>query len=101
MSPLDAAAGAAPGWSIVARGTTTAADGEPEGEVALVVSDAGTAATGDVVGVLLDNDLWHWSTITVAGTTFTMANAVPVGRTISAGARVIWYRTKAMANLAA
>lgn len=58
---------------------------------ATVVSASGIA-NGDIVGILLDNQTTHWTTVSgLSGNTFNIA-AIPVGRSAPAGGRVVFNR---------
>jgi hypothetical protein len=90
------------GWVCIRRGTTAANGGEPAAEVNLAVDDVGTATDGDVVGVVLDNGVWHWTTINGApgGGVIVLLAGVPAGRTVPDDAEVIYFKFNALANLA-
>lgn len=77
-------------WLLV-KGTksTTTTAGYAAGVTVIVVADATGFSTGDLVGIALDDGSQLQTTITVAGTTFTLANAIPVGRSVNNGAVVL------------
>jgi hypothetical protein len=76
-------------WELI-RGTatTTTTSGYPAGTTVIVVASAAGFTTGDLIAVTLDNGDQVQATATMVGTTFTLATAVPVGRTIANGAVV-------------
>ena len=77
-------------WLLVkgtASTTTTAA--YAAGITVIVVSSGAGFNTGDLVGITLDNGDQLQTTVTVSGTTFTLADAIPVGRSALNGAAVI------------
>lgn len=76
-------------WHLV-RGTntTTTTAGYAAGVTDIVVASATGFTTGALIAVVLDNGDKLQTTITVSGTTFTLADAVPVGRSIANGAVV-------------
>jgi hypothetical protein len=98
---LAAASGQAPGWATVGRVTTAANGGEPAGEVNLAVDDITGITNGDILGVLLDNEQWHWTSVNgvPAAGVVVMTAGVPVGRTIPDDAPVITYRLLALPAL--
>lgn len=56
--------------------------------------DGNVIATSDVIAIQLDNGRWHQTTVSAldtAKTTITLVNAVPTGRTILEGAKVVCY----------
>ena len=77
-------------WQLIQgiAGTTTVA-GYAAGITDIVVTDATDFVTGDLIGVTLHDGTQLQTTITVSGTTFTMADAVPVGNSIDSGAAVV------------
>lgn len=103
---LDGAVGSPSGWVITNRRTTTATTGEPAAETVVAVSSITGVASGDVFGVIITADAdastkWHWTTVNgaPAAGNITMTLAVPTGYTIAAGAKVISYLPKALANI--
>jgi hypothetical protein len=82
------------GWVVLKRITTTANGGEPETETVIAVDDASGISDNDIFGVLLDNNVWHWSDVNgaPAGNDVTISHAVPAGRSIPDNATVISYR---------
>ncbi len=79
-------------WQYVSAGvSTTCTDGEPAGEVNIVVGSITGFSDADVIGIILDNGSQHRTTINGApgGSTIVITDAVPVGRTISAGALLV------------
>jgi hypothetical protein len=63
-----------------------------EGATSVTVIAAGSIANGDIVGVLLDNDETHWTAVSsISGATFTI-DAVPAGRSVADGARIVFNR---------
>ena len=69
-------------------GTTTTA-GYAAGTTVIAVADATGFATGNLVGITLDNGDQLQTTITISGLNFTLADAVPAGRSVANGAAVI------------
>lgn len=64
----------------------------PSDGTSLTVYDAASVANGDIVGVLLDNNATHWTTVSgLSSNTFTIG-AVPTGRSIPDNARVVFNR---------
>lgn len=60
------------------------------GANSLTIANAGAIANGDIVGILLDSGLTHWSTVSaLAGATFTVS---PLPSPAAAGARVTFNR---------
>lgn len=58
----------------------------------LTVVAATGVANGDIVGVMLDDQSVHWSSVSgLSGSTFTIA-AIPTGRKAPTGARVVFNR---------
>ena len=63
-----------------------------EGATSVAVAAISTVADSDVVGLLLDNGETHWTAVSgLAGSTFTIA-AIPAGRTVPDGARIVFNR---------
>ena len=77
-------------WILV-KGTasTTSTLAYPAGTTVIVVASGVGFATGNLIGITLDNGDQLQTTVTVAGATFTLANAVPVGRSILINAVVL------------
>ena len=76
-------------WQYVSDGTsTTCTDGEPAGEVNIVVGAIAGFSDTDFVGIILDDGTQHQTTINGApsGSTIVITDAIPVGRTVSIGA---------------
>jgi len=62
------------------------------GATSVTVAAISTVANGDVVGILLDNYTTHWTAVSaLAGSAFTIA-AIPVGRSVPDGARIVFNR---------
>lgn len=98
--------GAALGWVVVGRRTTTASAGEPAAEDNVALTSIVGMDNNDIMGVVItqDNSLiqkWHWTTIngTPSVGVARMTHAVPAGWTIANGAKVITYRLKSMPNI--
>jgi len=103
---LDGVTGEPAGWIITKRHTTQATVGEPAGETVIAVSSITGVTSGDVLGVMItkaadSTTRWHWTTVSGApsGGNITMAAGVPTGYSIAAGAKLITYLPKAMANI--
>jgi hypothetical protein len=63
-----------------------------EGATSATVTSISTVADGDVCGLLMDNGETHWVTVSgLLGPTFTIS-AIPAGRTVPTGARVVFNR---------
>lgn len=62
------------------------------GATSVTVATAGSIANGDIVGIMLDDDTTHWTTVSSLSTaTFTIA-AIPAGRSVADGARIVFNR---------
>ena len=62
------------------------------GATSVSVATPSSIADGDVVGILLDNNTTHWTAVSaLAGSTFTIA-AIPTGRWVANGARIVFNR---------
>lgn len=62
------------------------------GATSVTVSNAGSIANGDPVGIVLDNGVTHWTKVSaLSGATFAI-DAVPAGRSVPAGARAVFNR---------
>ena len=62
------------------------------GDTSITVNAAGSIANGDIVGIMLDNDTTHWTTVSsLSSNTFTIA-AVPSGRSVADEARIVFNR---------
>ena len=62
------------------------------GATSVTVTAISTVADGDVCGILLDNGQTHWTTVSgLSGATFTIA-AIPAGRSVPDGARIVFNR---------
>jgi hypothetical protein len=85
----------------VSRGSTTATEGEPTAETNIVVGSITNAASGDKIGLVVNSGYWYWDSIasTPTGSTIVLANGIPSGSSVNSGAKVIYWRTKAMASL--
>lgn len=70
---------------------TTLDGAEATGQTTLSVTSTTNMTVGDKIGVLLDDNTWHWSTISslVAGDTVTIADALPSDA--ASGSEVFWY----------
>lgn len=77
-------------WLLV-KGTaaTTTTAGYAAGSTVIAVASAAGFATGELVGIALDDGSQLQTTITVSGLNFTLAAAVPVGRSVANGAIVL------------
>lgn len=76
-------------WQYVSDGNaTTCTDGEPAGEVNIVVGSITGLSDGDYIGITLDNGTQHQTTINGApgGTTVVITDAIPTGRSVAAAA---------------
>lgn len=63
-----------------------------EGATAVAVAAISTVADGDVVGILLENGETHWTSVSgLSGATFTIS-AIPAGRSVPDGARIVFNR---------
>ena len=63
-----------------------------EGATSVTVAAISTVADGDIVGLLLDNGETHWTAVSgLTGSTFTIA-AIPAGRSVSDGGRIVFNR---------
>jgi hypothetical protein len=62
------------------------------GATSATVASGTGLANGDIVGILLDNQTTHWTTVSaLAGNTFTIA-AIPAGRSAPINGRVVFNR---------
>lgn len=62
------------------------------GATSITVNTILTAANADIVGILLSDGTTHWTTVSgLSGSTFTIA-AIPVGKSVLAGAPVVFNR---------
>ena len=77
-------------WHLIkgTAGTTTTASAAAGATTIAVTSASGFAST-ELVGITLDNGDQHQTTISVSGLTFTLTDAIPVGRSVASGASVI------------
>jgi len=97
------AAGGTPGWVCVNRqDTQMRVQANATDTIMEVDATAGMLAT-DIIGITLDDDSIHWSTINAVtdGDTLVLDDAIPVGRNAPVDADVFTNRWKAMANLGA
>lgn len=72
------------------------------GDVTVTLSSTASiiAATGNIIGIELDNHQYHWTSVTlVASPVITIAAAIPVGRTANVGGRVYWQQWAPLAVL--
>lgn len=76
-------------WHLV-KGTagTTTTSSYAAGATVIAVASAAGFSTGDLVSIALDNGDQHQTTITISGLNFTLAAAIPVGRSVANGAIV-------------
>lgn len=76
-------------WELLkgTAGTTTTAS-YTAGATVIAVTSAVGFSNNDIVAIYLDNGDQLQTTITISGLNFTLANAVPVGRTVALGAIV-------------
>jgi hypothetical protein len=73
-------------WETTVSGALAAA------ATSVTVTTIGTVADGDVVGILLEDDTTHWTSVSsLSGSTFTI-DAIPVGASVSDGARIVFNR---------
>jgi len=72
------------GWVCVRGENSPANGGEPATETDWAVDDDQSAADGDIIGAVLDDDTIHWTSISgvPAGNVITVSAGVPAGRTI-------------------
>lgn len=62
------------------------------GATSVTVVAPGAIADGDVVGVVLDDETTHWTSVSsLSSSTFTIA-AIPAGRSVADGARIVFNR---------
>lgn len=62
------------------------------GATTVSVASIGSVANGDVVGIILDDDTTHWTTVSgLSGSAFGI-DAIPAGRSVSNGARIVFNR---------
>lgn len=85
--PGEVVAGPTGGWQCTARVETTLSAAAATSAATVTVTNATGIATGDVVGVLLDNDETHWAAVSgVSGSVLTLSAALPsaaaIGRTV-------------------
>lgn len=85
--PGEVVAGPTGGWQCTARVETTLSAAAATSATTVTVTNATGIATGDVVGVLLDNDETHWAAVSgVSGSVLTLSAALPsaaaIGRTV-------------------
>ncbi len=88
------------GWVCIDRRDTTISSGGGTGSNVIVVADATGIASGDIIGIVLNDGTYHWTTVngTPNGNNVTLTSALPYYA--SAGNAVVTNRWKAMANLA-
>ena len=103
---MDGITGEPAGWFGTNCHTTAATVGEPVGETVVAVGSTAGVFTGHILGVIITKSAdsstrWHWTTVNGAPAdgNITMTLAVPAGYTIAAGAKLITYTMKAMANI--
>jgi len=71
------------------------------GSFTITVAAAPSAATGNLIGIALDNGAYHWTSVaSVAGLVVTLVAAIPVGRSVLNGAEVNGQQWRALALLA-
>ena len=62
------------------------------GGTSVTVVDEGSIANGDIVGILLDDDTTHWTSVSSkSGSSFSI-DAIPAGRSVDDGARIVFNR---------
>ncbi len=62
------------------------------GATSVTVVDPESIANGDIVGILLDNETTHWTTVSsLSGSTFTI-DAIPAGRSVADQSRITFNR---------
>lgn len=62
------------------------------GATSVTVVDPESIANGDIVGILLDDETTHWTTVSaLSGSTFTIA-AIPAGRSVADQSRITFNR---------
>ncbi len=79
-------------WQYISDGTsTTCTDGEPAGEVNIVVGDITGFSSSDFIGIILDDGTQHKTTINGApsGNIIVITDAIPAGRTVSVSALLL------------
>ena len=83
--------GSAQGYYVFGRTDTTVNTNELTGQTSITVASITGIADGDTLGILLDDDSWHWSTVNGApsGTTVVITDALPSAA--GTGARFITH----------
>lgn len=97
-----AAIGSPAGWQCVIAPVTDTTATLAAGGTNLTVTSISGIDSGFIIGVELDNGVFHWSTVNGApsGSTVVLSDAIPVGRSVATGAIVHTFKMGAMANLA-
>ena len=95
------AAGSPIGWQCIRRFDTTVKVQWTATDTTGDITATTSMAADDVIGIVLDNGVVHWSTIASVtdGDTVVINDGIPAGRTAEIGAAVYTMRWKAMANL--
>ncbi len=87
------------GWICRFRFDTTLSVGEPSGETSMAVVAGTGSLDGDIIGVLQDNGVIHWTTIASGGGSTTLVLTIALTADAAAGNAVYILRWKGMANL--
>lgn len=89
------------GEVVIANTDTVTTAASAAGSSTITVAVAPSAASGNLLGVALDNGAYHWTSVaSVAGLVITLAAAIPVGRSVLSGAEVYGQQWRPLATLA-
>lgn len=88
------------GETVITTADTVSTGYSGPGSSSVSVATAPSGATGNLIGIQLDDGSYHWTSVAITGSVITLASPIPSGRSVQSGAIVRGQQWRSLSMLA-